>query len=180
MNRSLANARSILAKTVVTHTVTYFVVGVTAFFLFDYAALMAETELRGLMRPLHHPMVMAGPLWQPIRGSLFGLVFYLLREPFFARKNGWLSMWVVLASAGILGTFGPAPGSLEGLIYTIFPFSLHMTLLPEILAQSFLLSWLLFQWVNHPEKRWLNWTMGAAFVLALLFPILGLVASSRS
>lgn len=175
---SLPTARDIVVKTVVTHTVTYFAAGVAALVLFDYPTLIAETP--GLsMRPLSHPMVMAGPLLQPVRGLLFGLVFYILREPLFGRKKGWLAMWMVLVALGILGTFGAPPGSLEGLIYTVLPVSIHLRLLPEVLVQSFLLSWLLFHWVNIRWGRWLNWAMGAAFVVVLLLPALGLVVSLR-
>lgn len=177
MEKSPPTARHIIAKTVVTHTVTYFVAGVAAFTLFDYPSLIATTELRASMRPLSDPMVIVGPALQPLRGLLFGCVFYMLREPFFAGKNGWLAMWAVLVSVGILGTFGAPPASLEGAIYTVLPLSLHLTLLPEVLVQSLLLSGLLFQWVNHP-KKWLNWTMGAAFLLVLLFPILALVTTA--
>ena len=120
-------------------------------------------------------MVMAGPALQPIRGLLFGCVFYMLREPFFGAKKGWLAMWVVLATIGIVGTFGAPPGSIEGIIYTRLPLSLHLITLPEVLVQSFLLSWLLFTWVNRPSRRWVNWTMGAAFLLVLLLPIAALV-----
>jgi hypothetical protein len=178
IEESLPTARDIVVKTVVTHTVTYFAAGVAALVLFDYPTLIAETP--GLsMRPLSHPMVMAGPLLQPVRGLLFGLVFYILREPFFGRKKGWLAMWMVLVALGILGTFGAPPGSLEGLIYTVLPFSIHLTLLPEVLVQSFLLSWVLFHWVNDRSGRWLDWTMGAALVVVLLLPAVGLVVSLR-
>jgi hypothetical protein len=159
--------------------VTYFVTGVLAFYVLDWPSLISRTKLGLLMRPLSDPIVMAGPLFQPIRGVLFGVVFYLLRDPFFRRKNGWLIMWIVLVSVGILGTFGPPPGSLEGMVYTVLPLSLQLTLLPEVLLQSFLLSSLLFHWVNHPEKKWLNWMMGGAFLLVLLFPALGLAARAR-
>jgi hypothetical protein len=98
----------------------------------------------------------------------------MLRRAFFARPNGWLVMWVTLVAFGILGTFGSPPGSLEGFIYTTVPASVQLTLLPEVLVQSLALSWLLFQWVNHPERRWLRWLMVAAFVVALLLPLLGL------
>ena len=152
VDKRLPTARSIIFKTVVTHTVTYFLAGVTAYLLFDYSTLIATTELRFSMRPLTDPMVMAGPAFQPVRGLLFGCVFYLLREPFFGRRNGWLVMWAVLVAIGILGTFGAPPGSLEGVIYTVLPLSLHLTLLPEVLVQSFLLSWVLFAWVNRPGK----------------------------
>jgi hypothetical protein len=178
VDKPAPTARSIILKTAVTHTVTYFLTGVTAYVLFDYPTLIAGSELGLSMRPLTDPMVMAGPVFQPLRGLLFGCVFYLLREPFFGRRNGWLVMWAVLVSIGILGTFGAPPGSLEGVIYTVLPLSLHLRLLPEVLVQSFLLSWLLFVWVNRP-RNWLTWVMGAAFLIVLLLPVLGLVAGLR-
>jgi hypothetical protein len=49
-------------------------------------------------------------------------------------------------------------------------------LLPEVFVQTFLLSVLLFYWINHP-KKWLNWVLGVAFVLVLFFPALGLMAT---
>jgi hypothetical protein len=177
MKDSLPTARDIVVRTIVTHTVTYFAVGVAALVLLDYPTLIAETALGLSVRPLSHPMVMAGPLLQPVRGLLFGLVFYMLREPFFARKKGWLAMWMVLAALGILGTFGAPPGSLEGVIYTVLPLSLHLKLLPEVLVQSLLLALVLFHWVNHRGVKWLNWVMGAAFVVVLLLPTLGLVVA---
>ena len=95
---------------------------------------------------------MAGPLFQPIRGILFGIVFYLLRESFFGKKNGWLVMWVVLVIVGIFNTFGPTPGSVEGLIYTIFPLSVHLRGLPEVLLQSFFLSLILYYWLTTHRR----------------------------
>ena len=43
----------------------------------------------------------------------------------------------------------------------------------EILSQSFLFSGILYYWVNHPEKRWLNWLLGILFVLVLLMSLMG-------
>lgn len=51
-----------------------------AFTLLDYRPLFAEPDLRGLMRPTDDPLLLAGPLVQPIRRAMFGRVFYLLRE----------------------------------------------------------------------------------------------------
>ena len=79
-----------VGKTIVTHTVTYFAMGLPASTVFDYKKLYADTALRLLMRQTTDPLVMSGPLFQPIRGFLFG----------------------------ILGPFGPAPGSIEGVICT--------------------------------------------------------------
>jgi hypothetical protein len=164
-----------ILKTAVTHTVTYFILGWIASTVFAYARLYSETSLNLLMRQTNDPWVMAGPLFQPIRGILFGTVFYMLREAFFLKKDGWLRMWIVLVVLGILGTFGPTPGSLEGMIYTVLPLWVHLRGMPEVLLQSLALSAILFYWVNHPEKKWLNWVMGILFGLFMLFPALGLL-----
>ena len=164
-----------LTKTVVTHTVTYFLVGLAAFWCFDYAGKFAGPGVRSLMRQTDEPLVMAGPMFQPIRGLLFGFVFYLLREPIFGARKGWLMLWLVLVVVGILGTFGPAPGSLEGMVYTTLPLRFHLESLPEIVVQALAFSALLWYWVNHSAKRWLTWGLGVAFVAALLLPTLGLL-----
>ena len=164
-----------ILKTSVTHTVTYFIMGWLASTIFAYARLYAETSLNLLMRQTNDPWVMAGPLFQPIRGILFGIVFYMLREAFFLKKDGWLRMWIALVVLGILGTFGPTPGSLEGVLYTVLPLWVHLRGLPEVLLQSLALSAILFYWVNHPDKKWLNWAMGILFFLFMSFPILGLL-----
>ena len=72
-----------VVKTIVTHTVTYFIMGLLASTIFDYARFFAESGLNLMMRQTNDPWVMMGPLFQPIRGILFGIVFYLLRKPFF-------------------------------------------------------------------------------------------------
>ncbi|MEW6173718.1 MAG: hypothetical protein AB1510_11765 [Bacillota bacterium] len=128
------------------------------------------------MRQTDDPLVVAGVLFQPIRGALFGVVFYLLRDVLFRRKNGWLIMWTALVVIGILSTFGPAPGSIEGLIYTKLPIKGLWGGLAEVLAQSFLLSVITYYWVNHPEKKWLTWVLGTFFVIVLILPVIGLLA----
>jgi hypothetical protein len=165
----------ITLKTIITHTITYFLMGFLSFIIFDYSTQYAETSLNLLMRQTTEPIVMAGPLFQPIRGFLFGIAFYLLREVFFDKRLGWLIMWVVLIIFGILSPFGPSPGSIEGMIFTVLPLSSHMTGQLEVYLQSLLLSVITYYWVNHPEKKWLNWVLGMAFFLTLLFPTLGLL-----
>jgi len=175
MDRSRPTIIEVISKTVITHTVTYFIMGLLASTIFEYGRLYAETDLNLLMRQTSEPMVMAGPLFQPIRGILFGIVFFLLREPLLEGKNGWLVMWITLVVVGIFSPFGPTPGSIEGMIYTVLPMELHLTGLPEVILQALILSAVLFYWVNHPEKKWLSWVMGIAFILTLLLPVLGLL-----
>jgi hypothetical protein len=163
-----------VAKTIVTHTVTYFIMGLLASTILDYPRFFAESSLNLMMRPTSDPWVMVGPLFQPIRGFLFGIVFYVLRDPFFGAQNGWLIIWSVLVAVGIIGTFGPAPGSLEGMLYTVFPLWVHLRGLPEVL-QSLFLSLIVWYWMNHPQNKWLAWVMGIAFVILISFPIIGLL-----
>lgn len=180
MTESRGSIDSLLAvavKSSVTHTVTYFTLGVLAFTLLDYESFFAENGLAAMMRPTDDRWVMAGPLFQPIRGFLFGGVFYLLRKPLFGSKDGWLVMWLVLVVFGIVGTFGPAPGSMEGMIFTVFPLSVHLRGLPETVLQSLALSVVLCYWVRHSDRRWLDWVMGAAFVILITLTTLGLLTS---
>jgi len=162
-------------KTVVVHTVTYFVVGLLAFVLLGYGQRFAEPPLSAYMLQTDDRWVMAGPLFQPLRGILFASVFYFLREQLFGHRHGWLLMWWLLVVLGIFSTFGPAPGSLEGMIYTRLSWQNHVFGLPEGVVQALLLSVLLFYWMRHPEKRWLSWLLGVLFVLVMLLPVLGLM-----
>jgi hypothetical protein len=170
----------ITLRTIIVHTITYFFVGFLAFVFFDYRTRFADPALSSFLRQTDDPLVAAGPLFQPIRGLLFGFVFYLLREVLFGKEKGWLVMWVALVVIGIISTFGPAPGSIEGLIYTRVSFMALWGGLVEVLSQSFLLSAITYYWVNHPEKRWLNWVLGVLFLIVLLLPALGLLVAQAN
>jgi hypothetical protein len=176
MNADAPTLRETIVKTMVSHTLTYFVVGFLAFLTLDYSARFSDPAVAAYSRPTSDPMVIAGPLFQPIRGFLFGIVFYLLRESFFRRPRGWLILWVTLAVIGILGQFTGGLGSIEGLVYSRVPVPFQLMLLPEVFIQTFLLSILLFYWIRHP-KRWLDWVLGIAFLLVLILPALGLLAA---
>jgi hypothetical protein len=165
------------ARTIVVHTITYFLMGLLASTLLGYAQAFAAPWMACWMRQLDDPLVMAGPLLAPLRGLIFALAFYPLRGVLFERKNGWLIMWWLLVALGILSTFGPAPGSVEGMLYTVIPISQQLSGWLEVVPQALLLSTILFYWVNHPQKRWLNWVMGIIFVLMLVLPALGLLLS---
>jgi hypothetical protein len=166
---------TLAVKTVTVHTVTYFLVGLLAFTALDYRRWFAEPHIKAVMRQPDDPWVMAGPLFQPVRGLLFALAFYPLRGILFDRKDGWLVLWLELVILGIVSPFGAAPGSIEGTIYTIWPLRWHLLGLPEVLLQAFLLSAVLHYWVRHPERKWLSWTLGILLFLALLLPTLGLL-----
>jgi hypothetical protein len=125
-------------KTIAVHTITYFIIGALAALVFSYETRYAEPALRAYMRQFDSPWLLVGPLLQPLRGLLFAVVFYLLRNALFGKQRGWLIMWAMLAILGILNTFGPTPGSVEGVLYTQLPLSTHLWGLPEVLIQSLL------------------------------------------
>jgi hypothetical protein len=161
------------AKTVVCHTLTYMFMGVLAKKFLNYGTEFARTNSG--MRLITDPWVMAGQLFQPLRGLVFASVFYLLRGCLFGKKNGWFLMAWMLIALGILSTFGPVAGSLEGMVYTTAPIRSQITGWLEIVPQAVLLSALLCYWVNHPEKKWLNWVLGILFFIAMSLPVLGLL-----
>ncbi|HHW10498.1 MAG TPA: hypothetical protein GXX29_11025 [Firmicutes bacterium] len=180
MQASDFNFWTVVGKTAVIHTITYFIMGVAAYNLFDYAALLSSPTMSCFMRPATDPVLGLAPVFQPVRGILFGCVFYLLREVFFRKPGGWLSMWIMLVFLGMLSTFAPAPGSVEGLIYTTFTFSEHWGGFLEIMAQSLLLAVLTVYWVKRPGRKWLSRTLLLLFVIVLLLPIAGLLAALAS
>lgn len=165
-------------KAIVAHTITYFIVGLVAYNVFNYASDFAQADMRTWMRQTNDPIVALGPALQFLRGILFALAFYPLREILFGRKNGWLVIWLLLVSLGIFSTFGPTPGSVEGAIYTTLPLREQFLSggMLEILSQSFLFSGILYYWINHPEKRWISWVLGSLFVLAVLMSLMGYLA----
>ena len=176
MNNHTPGLPGLIVKTGIVHTITYFLMGVLASSLLGYAKMFAQPYMVGWMRQTSDPLVMIGPLFQPLRGIVFALAFYPLRESLFGKKSGWLLLWWLLVALGILSTFGPTPGSIEGLIYTIIPIPDQLAGWLEVVPQALLLSAILYYWVNHPAQKWLDWGLGITFVVLMLLPVLGLLA----
>lgn len=162
-------------KTIVVHTVTYFIMGLLALTFLEYRTAFETPITREYMRSVDDAIVALGPALQFIRGIFFAIAFYPLREILFVRKNGWLITWLVLVMLGILSPFGAAPGSVEGLLYTKMPVALQISGWVEIMTQALLLSALLYYWVNHPKKKWIAWVLGIIYVLVWVFGIMGVV-----
>jgi hypothetical protein len=168
---------SVAWKTVVVHTVTYFIIGLLSFAFLDYTAKYADAVVANFMRQTNDPLVAIGPALQVIRGFLFAIVFYALRDLIFPHKRGWLTLWLVLVIVGILSPFGAAPSSIEGMLYTVLPTWFHVAGFPEVFIQSGLLAFLTHYWVNNPDKKWLGWVFGIIFVLVILMSLLGMLAA---
>ena len=175
MNDDRPSLLGLSVKTIVVHTVTYTLMGLLASTFMNYEEKYALPWMVCWIRQFGDPLLTAGPLFQPIRGIIFALAFYPLRKVLFGKRNGWLVMWWLLVALGILSTFGPPPGSIEGMIYTVIPIASQLSGYLEIVPQALLLSVGLCYWVNHPEKKWLNWVMGTAFVILIILPVLGVL-----
>jgi hypothetical protein len=167
----------IIIETVIVHTITYFIVGFSAFTLFKYTSTLSDPKNN--MRPATDLIVRAGTLFQPVRGVLFGIVFYLINDILFQQSEGWLIIWIMLVAIGILSTFAPAASSIEGFIYLKSDYGRNWGGLIEILVQSFLLSIITFYWVNHSQIILLNWIMGILFAIVLVLPVLGLLVNPK-
>jgi hypothetical protein len=165
------------AKTVACHSITYMVMGALAYHFLHYADFI-NNPCSG-MRPITSLWLILGVPLQLFRGVLFATIFFPLRTLLFGRKNGWLLMAWILVGVGILGTFAAPAGSLEGFIYTTTPVYMQVRSYLEIVTQAFLLSALLCYWVNHPDKKWLNWTLGAVYFVCVALPMMALVAPKR-
>lgn len=175
MNHPSPSFRSILYRTVVTHTVTYFAVGVLAALLLGYATRMARPDIAPIIRKITDPILIASPLFQPLRAALLAMVFYLVREVVFGRRRGWLSMWGMLVVVGILTPFSASWGGIEGMIFFNLPVWDHIVGWPEVFAQTLLLSVSLTYWVDHPESPRLRASLWVGFFLAMLLPVIALL-----
>jgi hypothetical protein len=162
------------ARVAACHMVTYFAAGLLALFLFDYAALFRSEALACFMRPTDSKWVAIGPGLQWIRGFVFAAALYPFRGVFLDGARGWLKLWGLLFGLAVLSTAGPAPGSIEGLIYTKVPALDQLRGLPEAVVQTLAFSWLLVAWYRKPHRAWGIVLYGVA-VLAMLMSVAGAV-----
>ena len=175
MNNPQPSFRSILYRTIVSHTVTYLVTGVVASILLGYATRMIRPDVAPIIRKITDPILMASPLFQPIRAALLAIVFYLLRDVLFGNRKGWMIMWCMLVVIGILTPFSASWGGIEGMIFFNFPLWDHIVGWPEVFSQTLLLSVILTYWVNHPKSKRLSVIMLVGFILTILLPIINLL-----
>ena len=125
------------------HVATYLFIGIIFSKLFDYSVLFTIDGVGTYMKPAEGFFIAMGPLVQIIRGVLFGIALLLSKDMYKGKKLGWLKLWIVILVLGIINTPGPAPGSIEGIIYTHLPLEFHLKILPEIMIQTLLFSYLL-------------------------------------
>lgn len=130
-----------VCRILVIHVVTYLLCGIVFSALFHYDKLYQQENIKFFMRAVGGSSSVLGPLFQAMRGLLFGLILLLLKDSILPQKYGWLKLWIIIAGIGIINAPGPAPCSIEGLIYTRLPLEFHLKGAPEILIQTLLFSY---------------------------------------
>ncbi len=133
-------------RVIVAHTLTYFVFGIIMSNVFHYSEIFKMPIIRDYMLPIDEHNVLAGPFMQPIRGLIFAVGLWPIRGLLIEKKRGWLSLWGLLVTIGILSTPAASPGSIEGILYTKLPMWYHVIGYPEIMLQTLVFSIWLIWW----------------------------------
>jgi hypothetical protein len=128
-------------KVIIAHFITYAIVTLIAIpRTINYIDI--AVELMGF-RPLDEISIVAVLIGQIIRGLLLGIVIWWIKDSIIGKKLAWLKLWVILVILGIFNTYGPAHGSIQGLIYLApiedLPVNASLGIL-ETLAQPLLFS----------------------------------------
>jgi hypothetical protein len=135
-------------KSILVHTITYFIFGLILSNFFDYQSLFEKEIIRDFMRGYDSPLIMLGPFLQPVRGFIFALGIWPIRSIIFEKKTGWAILWNIIIVFGIISTPSAAPASIEGMIYSKLPLWYHFIGYPEILLQTLVYSLWLFFWIR--------------------------------
>jgi hypothetical protein len=120
--------------------------------VFDYGEVFKREIIRDYMLPMDEHNILFGPFLQPIRGLIFAIGLWPLRGLLIERKRGWLILWGLLVTIGILSTPAASPGSIEGMLYSKLPMWYHLMGYPEILLQTLVFSIWLVWWERQSMK----------------------------
>ena len=126
-------------KVIAAHVITYFLCGLIFSALLNYDD--SFLELLGF-RPMDEINGLSVILGQIVRGILLGFAIWWIKDSITGKKLGWLKLWAILVILGIISTYGPALGSIEGMIYLApveVPVNAVMSIF-EVLLQPLLFS----------------------------------------
>ena len=175
MSTDIKSFLGFVFRVTILHTVTYWLFGLLFFTLFNYQYHYSVPPLSLYMKPTTSIWVLAGPLFQLIRGPIMALVLYPFRNVFLDRRYGWMYLWGLFFGLAILNSPGPAPGSIEGMVYTILPVGLQIAFLPETVLQTLALSFLIYLWQTRPDDKKLLIPFLILFIVVLAFSIFGVL-----
>jgi hypothetical protein len=159
-----------LWRVTASHTISYFIAGCFAMYVFNYKELFESNTMALFMKPVTAPIVALGPALQIIRGFIVALILLPLRKVFTEEKYGFLKMGLLILGLSVFFTFAAASGSFEGFIYTTIPFSEQIIGYPEaVLWLSLFIGilWLFYRF----EKKFINI---AAIIITILIALMGI------
>lgn len=158
------------------HMISYFLAGLFALFFMNYREHYASQYLVGYMRQISDPMVALGPGLQLFRGLILGLCLLPLKKLILHEQKGYLKLGGLILGLSSISTIGPAPGSFDGVIYTLLPLRYHLLGIPETLLYIVLLVTILaFSYTR--ESKIITWLSAASILIILLFSVLGYLSA---
>ncbi|MDR2118917.1 MAG: hypothetical protein LBP25_05240 [Tannerellaceae bacterium] len=114
MKETAKDNMKFISKVMVSHIITYIFCGILFSTIFNYQNdLLEQTN----MRNMDDTLVKMAPLFQIIRGLLYGLVLVFLKDSIIYEKYGIIKLYILMIIIGIINTPAPSPGSIEGFIY---------------------------------------------------------------
>jgi hypothetical protein len=140
-------------KVIVAHMATYFIFGIIMSNVFDYGEIFQRPIIRDYMIPMDEHNIVLGPFLQPVRGLIFAIGLWPLRGFLIEKKRGWLTLWGLLVTIGILSTPAASPSSIEGILYSKLPMWYHLMGLPEVALQTLVFSIWLVWWERQSMQR---------------------------
>lgn len=140
-------------RVIIAHMLTYFVFGIIMSNVFDYGEVFQREIIRDYMLPMGEHNIVLGPFLQPIRGLIFAIGLWPIRSLLVEKKRGWLILWGLLVTIGILSTPAASPGSIEGMLYSKLPMWYHLLGYPEVVLQTLVFSVWLVWWERQIQER---------------------------
>ncbi len=159
-------------RVVAAHVIAYFIAGIFAMKVFNYAELFSKGAMSLIMKPTTDPIVALGPCLQIIRGLIMALVLLPVRKVFTEGKSGFLKLGLLIFGLSVLSTFAAAFGSVDGFIYTRLSFMEHIVGYPEAFLWIFLfiaILWVLYKF----ERKTISIVVVVLLILILLMSSAG-------
>jgi hypothetical protein len=165
--------QELCVKTAVAHTITYFLMGVIASTTMNYKEAFTRPEIACYMRQVSDPWVMAGPLFQPLRGLIFALAFYPIRGAW--QKTRLAGDVVAVGGTGnseyIRARLGIGRGND---LYAAAGAGADERMAGSGAAGIVVVDHSVLLGGAFP-KKWMNWMLGIIFFLTMALPVMGLM-----
>ncbi|MDD3457526.1 MULTISPECIES: hypothetical protein [Sphaerochaeta] len=145
------NITGFMVRFTLVHVLTYVFFGIAFMLLsryFDYFAY--QRVFYEVMKPSTALTVRLAPLVQIVRGLLLAFALYPSRAGFIGVPSGWIRLFALLFVLTSIGSVITGPGSIEGLLYTYFPFN-PLIGYPEIALQMGTFSYVFCKWQGRSQ-----------------------------